>query len=516
MPSPDNAGGRFCYPVGVLIYALSILGCSGEPEPTRPHVLYLREALPQDGSTFPRINPEQWDLGSLSREPPAGDEVRFCGDVVAFASDQSLFKEPLYVDEILVRVWWRSGTGRGRFALWIPDIEGDIGATFEAACERPEGNPRMVSGMHLTTFRADVERTLSPEQLAQLHLLIDVAGASVAVGSCSGQASMLILNPPSQTTLSGWDSDGDGRSDLDELSGITNPLIADLDAARCPPLDEFPAPLTSGVAPLPETEPLPSVLPSAALTGQYHHTGWLEVRAPLVLDGATLIFHPDEEGRAGIEVHPGGSLTVNAARLAAGDPGRGFAIHSHLGSTITMRDAVVDHPGTLTVSNAGRVDQQGMRLQSDDVTITGTVFRHGLSVLQLGGARPRVEGCTFLGNGTSVMVSGEGARIHNNTSEHDGNFVFIDHSARDVQITGNHILRSIDRSIFIKDGAEGVTVEGNTINLSRYGVVNAGASDTHYVGNTIRYCRDPFLPAEPSPEITTTNNHLEYGGVDCN
>lgn len=489
---------------------VATLGCRGNPAPER--VLYLREAQPAAGSAFGRVNPRTFDLGSLSAAPPDRMELRACGDVVAFAGAPEVLPDKgIEVREVMYRIWWTSGVGRGLLSLWAPGQGGGLAAHPVSSCVVPTSDPAHEAGFFKTVARVPVGRTLSAADLAGLHVLLDVAGAYVVVGSCPGRASMIVINPPPDEVLAARDSDGDGTSDLDELMGTGDPWRAD-DGGPC----------------LAHADPVAEMphCPVATVQGEERDGGVLtgeqrwedqevRLRGPLRVEGTLRIVDsrvsllPDDEGRAGIEVVEGGRLeVVEGSLLAAADPAVGFSLRARRGSALLLEGSELQHIGTLDVDESGYARWEGVVIETSDAAVRGSTFRWGLSALELMGAGVVVEDNTFEHDGTAVLVRASGVVLRGNRSVGGGVFARVDAGADGALIEGNRLERTVDMGIKVLDGVSGVRIVGNHFEHVHQGIEYRRVEELELRDNTVRACIQPFLPllSEAPPGVVAQGN----------
>lgn len=489
-----------------------LLGCSSAPSGPPERVLYLREALPADGSGFGRVNPRAYDLGSLSTSPPDRMEIRACGDVVAFAGAGAvLADEQLQVDEVLYRVWWYSGVGRGVFSLWTPEQGGGLARAAVSSCAVSTDDPAHEAGFFRSVLRVPVGRTLSGRDLAQLHVLLDVASAQVIVGSCPGRASLVVLNPPSDAVLRERDSDGDGRSDYDELYGTGDPWRPD-DAGACLRHADPVAALPSCAAPAlddPRAGPVGELSDQQLWSGEVVRVeGTLTVRGRLRLEGATLVLAPGPSGRAGIEVLPGGVLeVVDGSALVAEDPAEGFSLLAREGSRLRLVDSRIDHPGHIELDPRGNAERAGVVVSTRDAEIRGNTVRFGLSAFEILADGVVLEGNRLEHDGTGVLVRGADVVLRGNTAVGGGVFVQVDDTGHRTRIEGNRVERTVDTAIAVRGGARGVVIVDNQLIDVHRALELGGARPLELRGNTLQSCLRQTLP-EPGEGLLVADNQV--------
>lgn len=484
----------------VLLVGPLLLACGGgASSPGDERVLYLHEALPADGSSFGRVNPRTYDLGSLSTSPPQGMEIRACGDVVAFAGAAGVLPdEALEVREVLYRVWWYSGVGRGVFSLWAPDQGGGLGRLAVSSCAVPVQDPAHEQGFFRTLARVPVGRTMTGRDLAQLHLLLDVASAQVVVGSCPGRASLMVLNPPPDEVLAARDSDGDGETDLAELRGGGDPWRAE-DGAPC--LEHADPVVVPPLCPAPDVGaaragPTGVLADAQTWKGEVVRVeGRLEVRGHLRLEGTTLLLAPDRSGRAGLEVVSGGTLeVVEGSVIAAVDPAEGFSLRARPGSTLRLLDSRFDHAGHIELDAQGNADRPGLVVETADAELRGNTIRWSLSALELLAGGLVVEGNTLEHTGTGVLVRAPDVVVRGNHATGGGVFVQVDEGAHRARIEDNVVERVVDTAIAVRDGAQEVVIRGNQLLDVHRALELRGARPIQVRDNLIRPCLKQDFP----------------------
>jgi hypothetical protein len=403
----------------LLAAAVTLLSaCSEAPAPRT--TLFLREALPDDPDRFPRINADQWDLGSLSTAPPPVDEYRACGDVVLFAgAGGSALGPPAAALDW--DVWWTTGTGRASLALHRLDAPQPLAVIREAACEWSSDDPRRDGDLYRTWARTDLVGALAGVDPAALYVAVEGTGADVRVRSCpQGPSSLTVHRAPPSEALG---------APSDRRSGCALPPPAVLPDALPPP----PTP----------ARVLPSRLDGETRMGAevVAVLGAVEVAGPLHLDGTTLVFQQGLDGEVpDLRLRPGASLVATGARLVAADPALGFRMTSAAGVQTTLVDTVLDHPGAVTWDERGRPQARGVSLDGP-ADIRGGAVRHGLVALALRGAGSRVQGTRFTSNATALQVEAPDVVLEDVHSALDGLFLLVDDGAARLRVEGARIER---------------------------------------------------------------------------
>ena len=325
-----------------LAASLALLAGCERDQQASPLVLYLRQGLPPRGTSYDLINPTQRDLGSLQLAPPSAPESRDCGDVVAFGSAlQDVPSEGLQLRELLYRVWWSAGGGRGVFGLNAPGLPSALGQRVVSSCCQPEAG--IESGYSWLSARVPAQQALSAEQLQRLFLTFHGVHSTVQLGSCPGRLSMVVLNPPTDAELSGRDLDGDGVDDLEELRGFRDPFAADAGSEPClVPVAGSPARELPALPALPEAQ---RELEQHRVDGELtikgevlSHQGELQVSGKLRLEDATLLLQPG----AGPTEHPilrvesGARLEMVSSTLAPLNGAQGFHLRAERGSQVRL------------------------------------------------------------------------------------------------------------------------------------------------------------------------------------
>ena len=397
--------------VAVALAALLLSGCTDSgPSPTR---LYLRESLPENPDRFPRINADQWDLGSLSTAPPTTDEYRACGDVVLFAgSASSPLAPPAHALDW--DIWWTTGTGRASLALHRLGVGQPLAVIREAACEWAPDDARRDGVLRRTWARTSLADGLEGVDPSTLYLAVEGTGSDVRVRSCPEGPSSITVHH---------------RAPTDELPP---PSAARSGCA-------MPAP-SSSPGPLPPAPPPARILPSLVEGGVQLGAevvavmGSVVVRDSLDLDGTTVVLGPGVGGETPhLHLDPGASLSTDGARFVAADAALGFRITTSARVEVTLIDTVFDHPGVVTWDERGRPQAIGVVLDGR-ATIKGGSVRHGLAALTLRGAGSRIEGTRFIGNSTALQVEGPGVVVTEVHSQHDGLFMLVDERSAGLRV----------------------------------------------------------------------------------
>ena len=398
--------------------AVLLLACTDAAESqTR---LYLREGLPTEPERFPRINPDQWDLGSFSTTPPTTDEYRACGDVVLFAGSAGSALAPP-ADALDWDVWWTTGTGRASLALHRLGVGEPLAVIREAACEWAPDDPRRDGVLRRTWARTLLEDGLEGVDPASLYIAVEGTGADVRVRSCPESPSSLVVHH--------------ARPEA--------PLAA-MPRARSgcamPPRERQPEPLPAVPTP---TRILPTRI-EGDLTLEDEVVavmGKVVVAGALRLEGATLLLEAGLGGETPhLHLEPGSSLTATGARLAAGDPALGFRLTTGARVTTTLVDTVFDHPGVVTWDERGRPRALGVVLDGP-ARIEGGAVRHGLAALSLRGAGSQVVGTHFVGNATALQIEGPDMLVKDVHSELDGLFLLADERSHRLRVEGVRVAR---------------------------------------------------------------------------
>lgn len=471
-----------------------------------PQVFYLRQEPPAAGIPLFRVNLSAVDAGSLSTRPPRMAEDRSCGSVVAFGMDPEELEEagpvgPVHVREVLYRIWWYAGTGRGTFALNAPGLPGAFGELAVAAGDAEPGRAVADQGYLRTTARIPVDQELDAGQVAGLYLTLDVAGASVKVATCPHQASLVVLNP--RPAGSGRDADGDGVSDREEWERGRDPYRGEEDLRSCLPDLEVLRPPPP--APLPDVPEPEETWSAERVTGERHwfgrrllHTGDLEVQGTLALDGTTLVLGADPEtGEAPeIRVQPGGTLVLTGGSLLVPQrPALGFHMAVVEGARLRVEGAAFHYGGAIQLGEAGRVLPQvaALAVRSEGVLVKDATFRNCLLALDLEGDQARVLESRFEGNGTAIRISGRGARVAGNTSLRDGLFLLLDRHAQGARIIDNEARWSLDMALRVAGREPGTApheIAGNRFRDVNLGIqAGPAARGDRIRGNTVTACR---------------------------
>jgi hypothetical protein len=397
---------------------LALSACTEAPPP--PVRLYLREALPLQPDRFPRINADQWDLGSLSPTPPDRAEYRACGDVVLFAGAPGGALGPPAV-ALDWDVWWTTGTGRASLALHALDRSAPLAVVREAACSWAADDPRRDGDLYRTHTRTMLPDALAGVDPAALYLAVEGTGADVRVRSCpAGPSSITVHRSAPGSPLGPPDG---------ARSGCALPAPPDLPTALPP-------------APTP-TRVLPSRLEGETRLGDevVAVLGAVQVSGPLHLDGTTLVFQAGLDGEVpDLQLGPGASLQATGARLAAADPALGFRLTTAAGVPTVLVDTVLDHPGAVSWDERGRPQARGVFLDGP-ADIRGGAVRHGLVALALRAAGSRVEGTRFLSNATALQVEAPNVELIDLHSALDGLFLLVDDNARGLRVRGARVQR---------------------------------------------------------------------------
>ncbi len=468
-----------------------------------PLVLYLHQALPPEHVQFSRVNRRASDFGSLSPHPPEGPEDRSCSTVVAFGAAQGATPaEGMHVHEVLYRVWWFSGSGRGSFSLHVPGIEGGLAplpvSVFEGERPRP-------GGYALAKGRVPVDRWLDGEQLRQLVLTLDVAQAAVRIPTCAARRSMIVLNPPSDEALAGRDKDHDGHDDLDELlESLRDPFASDPESVDC--LGETDA------LRLPVTQPIRLPRPDRRLNTAairesmviqdevVAHAGDLAIASELRLERATLLLEPDPDtGKPPkVTVSAGGSLKILAkSTLAAPDSRVGFHVLVDPDATLEMSDCTVANGGFIALDAQGRVGVETAAIYStaNHTRVLHCDLAQNLMALSLIGDDARVEHNRFRRNGTGVLLSGSGATVSSNRSLGDGIFLTFDARSSGNLVRDNEVHSSADAAVRIRPADPPNQLLDNrmldvNVGINLLPAEPPGAEGRFEVkGNTVRSCR---------------------------
>jgi hypothetical protein len=485
----------------IALASLSLLACQPR-QPALPPVLYLRQQLPSGEASFGRVNPSAVDLGTVLPEPPPRPEDRSCGDVVAFAFEPGLDPQARYqVDEILVRLWWYGGAGRGAAALVLPEEQQILDQVPVATTEettRPEWE-RYALLLH----RFELGRELSGAQLNSMFLTLDSSNAAVRIATCPALRSLVLFNPPSDVELDRMDRDGDGMSDGEELREGRDPTQQDPAAEPClvpvgtVRLVEEPA--------LPTLPPRGGLLPDPHIQDErrvvgevLHHYGDLTVSGTLSLEDSWLILEPDPltEQPPTLWVRPGASLTLQGGGLASPDPRWGFHVNAMEGSTLRIQDSTLLHGGFLQLQPSGHPSPTAAALliQAEEAEIVGNTFAGNLLAVVDQGVRTRIEGNRFLRNGTALWSDGEDGLLRGNTSVGDGTFVRLDGRASGWRIEENTVSRWIETAIVLGPSQRPHQVLDNRLREGNrpLGLPHQGAA--HEVrGNLFESCWEPKL-----------------------
>jgi predicted secreted protein len=416
-----------------LAFALAALlvGCT-EPPPPPPAPLYLRQRVPREREAFRRVNPEASDLGTFDSLPPTAPEERSCGDVVAFTFDaEAPSPGTQRVEEILVRVWWYGGVGRGTIALSSPASE----LLLAQAPVTIGTDATTTGGYGMSLLRLPVGRDLPEDQLAGLYLTLDSANSAVKIATCPGQRSLLLLNPPSDAELAAADSDGDGMNDLEELRQGRDPWDRDPPPGLClPPVGTV----------TPPAIPPPPELPTggerlglsrlederAVRDGVLRHAGDLLIAGSLRLEGSWLILEPDPTtGMAPtVKVDRGAELVLSGATIAPSEERRGYRVVVDPEAKLVLEDSTVLWGGSLVLDDRGYPAASGTAFQiaGDDRTVRGNRFVGNLNALRMYGEGTAVLDNRFEGNGLDIFVEGARGRVVGNSSEGSGSFLRLD------------------------------------------------------------------------------------------
>ncbi len=436
---------RSFHPAAAL--ATLALGACDPPPPPLPSVLYLRQQIPSGETMFPRVDPSMVDVGTVGPDPPGSPEDRSCGDVVAFGFEPGLDPQARFqVDEILVRVWWYGGAGRGAAALVLPGEERVLDQVAIAATDetmRPEWER-----YSLLLHRFEIGEELSGAQLNSLFFTLDASNAAVRMPTCPALRSLMLLNPPPGEELERLDSDGDGMRDGEELREGRDPRAVDPPAEPClVPVGTVRPPEDLAAPTLP---PRGGLLPDERIDDQrhiqgqvLHHYGDLDITGALVLEDSWLILEPDPiSGRPPtVRVREGGSLRLLRGGLASPDPRWGFHVSTEKGSTLEIRDSAVLRGGFLKLLPSGHPGPTtaAIMIGGANAILEGNTFAHNLIAISDTGARTRIASNRFLRNGTALWAGGDEGLLQDNTSEGDGTFVRLDGAARDWTVQGNTV-----------------------------------------------------------------------------
>jgi len=400
------------------LVAVLLVGCTDTSESqTR---LFLREGLPVEPERFPRINPDQWDLGSFSTVPPATDEYRACGDVVLFAGSAGSALAPPAA-ALDWDIWWTTGTGRASLALHRLGVGEPLAVIREAACEWTPDDPRRDGVLRRTWARTLLEDGLEGVDPASLYIAVEGTGADVRVRSCpEGPSSLVVHHAPPVAPLA----------------------VVPRTRSGCamPARERQPEPLPAVPAP---TRILPARVEGDLIVKDevVAVMGKVVVRGDLRLEGATVLL---EAGLGGETPHmhfePGSSFTASGARIAAGDPALGFRLTTAARVATNLVDTVFDHPGVVTWDERGRPRALGVVLDGP-ARIEGGAVRHGLAALSLRGAGSQIVGTHFVGNATALQIEGPDALVKNVHSELDGLFLLADERSARLRVEGVRVER---------------------------------------------------------------------------
>ncbi len=480
----------------VVAHAILVLsGCSSqEPMPPSaqtdtPLVLYLREAVPEDGTTFGRVTSTRQDLGSMSTIPPPKPENRLCGDVVAFDSVMEAPAEGLHVREVAYQLWWFAGSGRGGLSLNAPGLpEGFAQLPISSDHPEPAANEQ---GYWLVDARVPVDVRLSPEQLTQLYLTLDTANATVKVATCPARLSTVVLNPAPATANAAFDPSS---------------------PACLQPLERDPVPPRTEPRPVPEPERelgLRSVEGELVLTDEVViQRGDLSVVGTLRLDGATLILAPDPAtGRAArVEIERGATLEVLADSLiTAPDPNAGYHIHVSRDTSLRMEDSTVQLGGAIRTEADGRLlpTRSALWLESPRPTVQGCSFLRNLVALEIETDSAQIASNHFEGNATAIQGRMASSVVRGNDSYRDGTFLLLDDGSQSWWIEGNQVEHQWDYAVWARAPVEGHRIVQNRFIDGYKGIsVAQGSRDLQVSGNELTSCVGGLeIPHDPSHRI---------------
>ncbi len=487
----------------LTLLALALAGCTAPESGPEPLVLYLREGRPGPAVQFGRVDINSNDFGSLSRQPPTAGEERSCGSVVAFGSQAGLQRpEQLRVHEVLYRLWWYSGSGRGQLGLNAPGPGGPLAAVpvVDPVIEGTGG--RREDGYALVDLRVPVDVTLTGEQLDALYLSLDVGGASVKMATCPVRPALVALNPGEAPSLPGW---------------------AEPEAPSClpPTLALSPEPVEAPASPAPARElETGGSVQDLALEGEHvSHSGDLELRGELSLSGGSLTLRPAADGTPPrVLVRSGATLRLTDAVLAASQARDGFHILAESGSRVELRGATVAQGGFIRLGDDGRVLPTEVALDIRGAAeIRDTEFHGNVVALRLSGPSPVVTGSSFARNGTAIEAQGGGGLVQGNESTADGLFLRLDRGSSGWQVLDNRIAQSLDMALWLDGRAPQHQVSGNTIIDANAGIAVTDRGDYAVIeDNRVRTCRYPIVRhgAEPDPAILERNalEQSEFAG----
>lgn len=254
----------------------------------------------------------------------------------------------------------------------------------------------------------------------------------------------------------------------------------------------------------------------AELRGEQHWEGRrLRLRGPvrvegsLRIDGGTVLFAPDEAGRAGLELVPGSSLEVSGgALLGAADPARGWALLARGGSRLSLVDSQVHHLGTIVLDDRGYSSSEGLVIDTSQAEVRGNTFRWGLGVLDVQAPGVIIRGNRFEHNGSAVLIRAPRVQVEENTVLGGGLFVRVDSGGDQARIAGNRLERTIDVGIKITDGVGGVVVEDNIFENVHQGIEYRRVQQLVLRNNQVQACIQPFLPllSQAPPGVQAEGN----------
>jgi len=432
--------------------ALLAAGCSaqtGARSGDDATVLYLREAVPAQGSSFDWVGTVTRDLGTLSPEPPASLERRSCGSVIAFAATPGTIPgASVVLDDVLVNVWWATGNQRAWLHLGAPGVTGALAdAPLIAA---PTGDPRRAGAYTQSTVRLPVGRTLERQQLDGLYLAIEATSAMVRMATCDAQPSMLVLNPADEVVLGG------------AVPGTPEDCLSSLVEFTAPAFERPTLPTPGGRLDLSDVDD--ELLIEGEVLSQ---RGALVVRGSLTLRGAGLLLEPGDPGPRQhpiIHVREGGRLELmEGSVLGPMDAPRGFSIIAERGSTVRIHDSTLLYPGFVSIRDDGGREPwaAGVVARGDDLEVLRSRIVGGFEGLDVSGDGARIEGNRFERNGLSIRARGSGGRLADNISVADGTFVELWGEGEGWTVDGNVSVGAFDRAFHLPQGARGARFHDN-------------------------------------------------------
>jgi parallel beta-helix repeat protein len=237
--------------------------------------------------------------------------------------------------------------------------------------------------------------------------------------------------------------------------------------------------------------------------GPWTVNGNIEVQnnGNLTLNGVQVRMASASQGQRTINVRTGGTFNIfGGSTITASVTSFHYKFLIEMSATVQISSSTVEYCGY----DISPDDAIGMRVQSNQVTITKSTFRNGYAGIYVKGASPTIDNSTFSSNRFGIFIAGNAAKptFYDNKVLTNGDGVFVTDAAPTLK--NNEIHDNVDRGVFLLRAD--ATLTTNNIHNNRYAVYIQSASPT-LTGNIIQYHLDGIRGYFASPIIKGNNFH---------